>query len=130
IMSVAYARAFANDALWLQFEAPHAEIPVERFEAESMTVLARDKCATSRQKMDEWGARMWRKVGSWSWLSRFTRPDVIACAFWPLPALISVASTRLSTARLSNRSSTSIVVESPRRVRWSWAATTSAPGLT
>ena len=61
IMSFAYARAFANDALWLQFEAPHAEIPVERFEAESMTVLARDKCATSRQKMDEWGARMWSK---------------------------------------------------------------------
>jgi hypothetical protein len=61
IMSFAYARAYANDAVWLQFEAPHAEIPTERFEAESMSVLARDKCATKRQKMDEWGGRMWSK---------------------------------------------------------------------
>jgi hypothetical protein len=62
VMSFAYVRAFANDALWLQFEAPHAESPVERFEAESMTVLAHDKCATNRQKMDEWGGRMWSKA--------------------------------------------------------------------
>jgi hypothetical protein len=61
IMSFAYARAYANDALWLQFEAPHAEIPLERFEAEAMAVLARDKCSTNRQKMDEWGGRMWSK---------------------------------------------------------------------
>ena len=61
VMSYAYARAYANDALWLQFEAPQAEIPTERFEAETMAILVKGRCATNRQKMDEWGGRMWSK---------------------------------------------------------------------
>ena len=60
-MCYAYARAYANDALWLQYESPHSEVPMERFEAEALHVLANQKCATNPQKMDQWGGRMWSK---------------------------------------------------------------------
>jgi Papain family cysteine protease len=60
-MCYAYARAYANDALWLQYAPPHSEVPVERFEAETLQVLASQKCATNAQKMDAWGGRMWSK---------------------------------------------------------------------
>src|SRR5206468_2026748 len=36
VMSYAYARAYANDALWLLFGPPNSEVPIERHEAESM----------------------------------------------------------------------------------------------
>lgn len=58
-MSYAYARAYTNDALWLQPGAANSEIPVERFEAETMTPLAKHQCETTRQKMDSWGKGMW-----------------------------------------------------------------------
>jgi hypothetical protein len=60
-MCYAYARAYANDALALRYEPPHSEKPTERFEAESMNVLARRNCPTNPQKMNEWGGRMWSK---------------------------------------------------------------------
>jgi hypothetical protein len=41
-MSFAYAKAYANDAFWLQLERRGAEVPVERFEAENLPVLATD----------------------------------------------------------------------------------------
>jgi serine/threonine protein kinase/WD40 repeat protein len=60
VMSYGYARAYANDALWLQFGAPGSEIPTQRFEAVSMTMLA-EKCAATRQKMEGWGRGMWSR---------------------------------------------------------------------
>ena len=59
VMSYAYARAYANDAVWLGLGPPDSEVPVERFEAESLTVLARDRCETSTQDMATWGGPMW-----------------------------------------------------------------------
>jgi hypothetical protein len=58
-ISYAYARAYANDALWLQLGAPKSEVPAMRFEAESMVVLARDRCTVNSQKMNDFSAPMW-----------------------------------------------------------------------
>ncbi|HEY2343724.1 MAG TPA: C1 family peptidase [Chthoniobacteraceae bacterium] len=58
-MSYAYASAYANDALWLQLEAPGAETPVFRYEAEDTTVEATGNCNAGAQKMNEYGRRMW-----------------------------------------------------------------------
>ena len=60
-MCYAYARAYLNDALWLQYELPHAEVPAQRFEAETMHVPAQEKCPTHPQKMNDFGAGMWSK---------------------------------------------------------------------
>jgi len=57
-MSYAYARAYANDVLWLQLGDSGSEVPTERFEAESMLVLSQEKCAIT-QPMGTWGGRMW-----------------------------------------------------------------------
>jgi hypothetical protein len=59
VMSYAYARTYANDALWLKLGPPKSEIPVERFEAELLSVRARERCDTAPQQMASWGGRMW-----------------------------------------------------------------------
>lgn len=59
VMSYAYAQTYANDALSLQLGPPNSEVPVERFEVETLTVLARDRCDTSVQEMANWGSKMW-----------------------------------------------------------------------
>jgi hypothetical protein len=59
VMSYAYARACTNDALWLHFGPPNSEVPVERFEAEALPVLARGRCAAGPQDMSPWGRPMW-----------------------------------------------------------------------
>jgi len=59
VMSYAYVRAYANDALCLQLGPPNSETPVERFEAESLAVLAKSRCSTDPQDMAEWGGPMW-----------------------------------------------------------------------
>ena len=61
VMSYAYARAYANDALWLHFGAPHSEKPVERFEAESAAVLAHGRCEAERQDMGSWEGPLWSR---------------------------------------------------------------------
>jgi hypothetical protein len=58
-ISYAYARAYANDAVWLRFSAPHSEVPSRRYEAESLPIVARQRCQTSVQSMNEWGGKMW-----------------------------------------------------------------------
>jgi hypothetical protein len=82
VMSYAYARAYANDALRLNFGPPNSEVPTIRYEAESMAVVAKEKCDTSRQKMNDFGAAMWShgeqlfcstKRGGWAEL-RFDVP--------------------------------------------------------
>jgi hypothetical protein len=62
VMSYAYTLAYANDALWLQLGAPGSEKPAERFEAEAMNVLAREKCETAPQDMKESGRGMWSQA--------------------------------------------------------------------
>jgi len=59
VMSYAYARAYANDALWLECGPPNSEVPTERHEAESLTVSAADRCHTTPQDMGPWGGPMW-----------------------------------------------------------------------
>src|SRR5262245_25658860 len=58
-MSYAHARAYANDALWLQFGPPNSEVPTERYEVESLGVVSRKRCAVEGQKMDSFGGLMW-----------------------------------------------------------------------
>jgi hypothetical protein len=95
VMSYAYAQAYANDALTLQLGPPKSEVPVKRFEAEALPVLARDRCDTNSQDMGGWGARCGarasnssagpKKAGSWSWALRSARPVHTGFGFWPLP---------------------------------------------
>jgi hypothetical protein len=59
VMSYAYVRAYANDAVSLRLGPPNSEVPVERFEAESLVVRARERCDTSPQEMGKWGGKMW-----------------------------------------------------------------------
>ncbi len=59
VMSYAYAERYANDALWLERESPHAEAPLVRYEAEGMPVLASRHCSASPQDMRPWGGPMW-----------------------------------------------------------------------
>ncbi len=59
MMSYAYARAYANDAIWLRLGPPQSEVPAERYEAEAMAVSARQRCSASGQKMHDFGAPMW-----------------------------------------------------------------------
>jgi len=58
-MSYAYVRAYANDALWLEYVPRRPEAPAERFEAESMTVIAKHRCDVNVQDMAGWGGPMW-----------------------------------------------------------------------
>ncbi len=60
-MSVAYARAYANDAIWLELEPPNAEVPLERFEGESQPVVASGRCRVSVQDMAPWEKLMWSR---------------------------------------------------------------------
>jgi len=59
VMSYAYVRAYANDALWLRLGPPGSEGPTVRFEAESMPVLAKAKSTATAQSMSEYHASMW-----------------------------------------------------------------------
>jgi hypothetical protein len=58
-MSYAYVRAYANDALWAELVARQAVTPIERFEAESLRVVARHLCPTNPQDMAEHGGPLW-----------------------------------------------------------------------
>ncbi len=59
MMSFAYAQRYVNDAFWLERQSPRAEVPVVRYEAEEMPVLARRHCSTNPQDMKPWGGPMW-----------------------------------------------------------------------
>jgi hypothetical protein len=58
-MSYAYARAYANDAVWLELGRPGSEVPKARFEAEQLRALVRRQCDVNPQDMTAWGGRMW-----------------------------------------------------------------------
>jgi Papain family cysteine protease len=59
LISYAYAKAYANDALWLHLGPPKSEVPAERFEGESMRVLAASNCQAAPQRMTDWSPKLW-----------------------------------------------------------------------
>jgi hypothetical protein len=61
IISAAYVRAYANDALWLELGPPNSEVPLERFEAESARILASSHCHCNVQDMGQYEGAMWSK---------------------------------------------------------------------
>ncbi len=58
-ISYAYVRAYANDALWLKLGPPNSEVPVERFEAAALPVVASGRCHWNAQDMAPWERAMW-----------------------------------------------------------------------
>jgi len=62
LISYAYVRAYANDALWIQLGPADSELPIERFEADALNVLAKDRCLTASQNMGKWGPGMWSQA--------------------------------------------------------------------
>jgi hypothetical protein len=58
-MSYAYARAYANDAFWLELGSAGSERSVASFEAEEMMVIARESCEAWPQAMNQWKASLW-----------------------------------------------------------------------
>jgi hypothetical protein len=60
-MSYAYARTCANDALWLELGPPNSEVPVERFEATGLSVVASGRCRCNTQDMADWSRAMWTR---------------------------------------------------------------------
>jgi hypothetical protein len=58
-MSFGYMRAYANDALWMQLGSEKSEVPKQRFEAESLPVLAHEHCSAAPQTMKDYHAAMW-----------------------------------------------------------------------
>ena len=136
----AYVLAYLNDALWLKYEPPFSEVPAQRFEAESIRVLASKKCATSVQKMDDWGPRMWSRAPSCfarqtrgdssSWSSWSPNPAPIVSASWPRRRRTSAEFTWPSTEARWLLSSISTAAKCRLRVPWNWARTSSLPGRT
>jgi hypothetical protein len=61
LMSYAYVRAYANDALWLHFGPPDSEKPIERFEAKSMPIVGHGHCEAAPQDMREYEAPLWSR---------------------------------------------------------------------
>ncbi|MGA2068528.1 MAG: C1 family peptidase [Thermoguttaceae bacterium] len=60
-MSYAYTRAYANDALWLELGPPNSEVPVERFEAAALSVIASGRCRCHPQDMAQWEKALWSR---------------------------------------------------------------------
>ena len=58
-ISYAYTRTYANDVLWLELGPPNSEVPVERFEAIALPVVASGRCRSSVQDMGPWERAMW-----------------------------------------------------------------------
>ena len=59
LMSYAYVKTYANDALWLRVEPPRSEVPTVRYEGESMRVLAASNCQASPQRMSDFSPKLW-----------------------------------------------------------------------
>jgi hypothetical protein len=60
-ISYLYTRTYANDAVWLELGPPHSEVPRQRFEAETLPVVASGRCQHSAQDMSEWDKLLWSR---------------------------------------------------------------------
>jgi hypothetical protein len=58
-ISFAYVRTYANDAVWLELGPPGSEVPLQRFQAEALPVVASGRCPTHAQDMSEWEKALW-----------------------------------------------------------------------
>ena len=58
-ISYAYTRTYANDAVWLELGPPNSEVPVQRFEAEALPVVASARCPHNVQDMADWEKTLW-----------------------------------------------------------------------
>lgn len=59
VMSYAYVRSYANDAVWITMGPTECERPLERFEAEEMDIIASRHCEPRPQSMEQWKSKMW-----------------------------------------------------------------------
>ena len=59
LLSYAYVRKYANDAMWLTFGPPGSERPTERFEAAALPIVERRNCETQVQKMADFEPKLW-----------------------------------------------------------------------
>lgn len=59
LMSYAYARAYANDAVWMELTPPNSERPDEVFQAERLEAEQKEMCELSTQDMRQWNGKMW-----------------------------------------------------------------------
>ena len=55
----AYMRTYANNVLWLELGPPNSEVPLERFEAVAVPVVASGRCKCNVQDMTPWERAMW-----------------------------------------------------------------------
>jgi hypothetical protein len=60
-ISYAYTRTYANDALWLELGAPDSEVPLQRFEAAALPVVASGRCQCHVQDMADWERALWSR---------------------------------------------------------------------
>ncbi|HEV3023023.1 MAG TPA: C1 family peptidase [Pirellulales bacterium] len=59
VMSYAYVRKYANDAIWLALGKPGSERPAERFEAAGLPIVEHRSCETQVQKMADFEPKLW-----------------------------------------------------------------------
>jgi hypothetical protein len=59
VMSYAYLRKYANDALWLSLGKTGSEHPTGRFEAAALPIVEHRDCETQVQNMGDYEPRLW-----------------------------------------------------------------------
>lgn len=59
VMSYAYVEAYANDAPWIELGPADCERPLQRIEAETLTVTDQQDCSAGSQSMRQFGGEMW-----------------------------------------------------------------------
>jgi hypothetical protein len=59
LMSYAYVRKYANDALWLVLGPSGSERPVERFEAAALAIVQHQNCDVQPQSMADYEPKLW-----------------------------------------------------------------------
>jgi hypothetical protein len=59
VMSYAYVRKYANDAIWLTLGPPGSERPLERFEAAGLPIVERQNCDARPQDMADYEPKLW-----------------------------------------------------------------------
>ena len=140
IISQAYVRAYANDALWLELGLPHSEVPSERLEAESAPVLASGRCHWNVQDMAPFERRDVEQgqaaflSGQGGWLHRVghERPQAghLSTPRWRRRRPITARSTLPWTDAVWPPYSISTADAFRPPARWNWATSTSARAST
>ena len=135
IISHAFVRAYANDALWLELGPPRSEVPLERFEAAAARVLASGRCSSNVQDMAEYEGAMWtqgrqlfcraEESGFIELALNVRQSGTYRLRVLAMAAPISARSARSWTDDLWHRNSICIAGGFRRRARWNWAISAS-----